>query len=87
MDHLDRESPPLRRSWPRRLKSQPSTIDAACAYANGGYDVILDGILGPWMLESFRAARQKNGLGPPTSSCGQAWMWCSHALPNARDGT
>ncbi|MFJ9850231.1 ATP-binding protein [Streptomyces sp. NPDC101150] len=38
-------------------------IDAACAYAGGGYDVILDGILGPWMLEPFRAAGHKRGLG------------------------
>ncbi|MFD8543271.1 AAA family ATPase [Streptomyces sp. NPDC059649] len=36
-------------------------IDAACAYA-GGYDVILDGILGPWMLEPFRAACRQRGL-------------------------
>jgi chloramphenicol 3-O-phosphotransferase len=27
--------------------------DAAAAYARGGYDVILDGILGPWYLGSF----------------------------------
>ncbi len=38
-------------------------VDAACAYAKGGYDVILDGILGPWMLESFRATLQRCGLG------------------------
>lgn len=29
-------------------------IAAATAYERGGYDVILDGILGPWMLASFR---------------------------------
>jgi chloramphenicol 3-O-phosphotransferase len=27
--------------------------DAAAAYANGGYDVVLDGILGPWYLDIF----------------------------------
>jgi len=31
-------------------------IDAALAYAHGGYDVVLDGILGPWLLDSFRSA-------------------------------
>jgi chloramphenicol 3-O-phosphotransferase len=29
---------------------------AACAYARGGYDVIVDGIIGPWLLPTFRAA-------------------------------
>ncbi|WP_159480574.1 hypothetical protein OHT20_27685 [Streptomyces caniferus] len=37
-------------------------LDAACAYA-GRYDVILDGILGPWMLEPFRATCRQRGLG------------------------
>ncbi|GAA0983163.1 hypothetical protein GCM10009574_033410 [Streptomyces asiaticus] len=37
--------------------------DAACAYAAGGYDVILDGILGPWLLESFRAVCRERDLG------------------------
>ncbi|MFE2180457.1 AAA family ATPase [Streptomyces sp. NPDC059455] len=37
--------------------------DAACAYVAGGYDVILDGILGPWILESFRAVCRKRDLG------------------------
>ena len=36
-------------------------IEAACAYSRGGYDVILDGILGPWLLASFRAACRKEG--------------------------
>jgi chloramphenicol 3-O-phosphotransferase len=31
-------------------------IAAALAYERGGYDVILDGILGPWLLDSFRKA-------------------------------
>ncbi|MFJ9472148.1 AAA family ATPase [Streptomyces caniferus] len=37
-------------------------LDAACAYA-GRYDVILDGILGPWMLEPFRTTCRRRGLG------------------------
>ncbi|MFC6015196.1 AAA family ATPase [Plantactinospora solaniradicis] len=31
-------------------------IAAALAYERGGYDVVLDGILGPWMLDGFRLA-------------------------------
>lgn len=37
-------------------------ISAARAYARGGYDVVLDGILGPWMLEPFRRARRQEDL-------------------------
>jgi cytidylate kinase len=29
---------------------------AASAYAAGGYGVIVEGIIGPWMLDAFRAA-------------------------------
>lgn len=29
---------------------------AACDYATGGYEVICDGIIGPWFLDAFRAA-------------------------------
>lgn len=38
-------------------------ITSACAYAKGGYDVIIEGILGPWLLPSFRAASRKHELG------------------------
>ncbi|MEU1406678.1 AAA family ATPase [Streptomyces sp. NPDC005728] len=41
---------------------QKVMIDAACAYADGGYDVVLDGILGPWLLDAFRAACGKREL-------------------------
>jgi chloramphenicol 3-O-phosphotransferase len=39
-------------------------VAAACGYARGGYDVIADGILGPWLLPAFQAAcaRQRLGL-------------------------
>jgi cytidylate kinase len=30
-------------------------VSAAGDYARGGYDVVIDGILGPWALEPFRA--------------------------------
>lgn len=46
---------------PTHAVVQNVMIDAACAYA-GGYDVILDGILGPWMLEPFRTACRQRGL-------------------------
>jgi chloramphenicol 3-O-phosphotransferase len=36
--------------------------DAACAYADGGYDVIAEGILGPWLLEPVRAACRARGV-------------------------
>lgn len=38
-------------------------VEAVCAYASGGYDVIVDGMFGPWALEPFRAARRERGLG------------------------
>jgi predicted kinase len=28
--------------------------DAAAAYARGGYDVVLDGVIGPWFVERYR---------------------------------
>ena len=30
-------------------------LEAAKRYARGGYDVIVDGIVGPWFLEPWRA--------------------------------
>lgn len=36
--------------------------EAACGYARGGYDVVLDGIIGPWALEPFRGAAERDGL-------------------------
>ncbi|MCI3927701.1 AAA family ATPase [Streptomyces sp. AN091965] len=35
---------------------------AACAYGRGGYDVVLDGILGPWVLAAFRTACRQDDL-------------------------
>ena len=32
---------------------------AACAYARGGYDVIAEGILGPWLLPTFLKACER----------------------------
>lgn len=33
---------------------------AALVYARGGYDVIIDGIVGPWFLDPFRAAAHED---------------------------
>ena len=37
-------------------------VAAACEYARGGYDVIADGVLGPWMLEPFQTACKKQDI-------------------------
>lgn len=36
-------------------------VAAASAYARGGYDVVLDGVVGPWFLPPFRAAAAREG--------------------------
>jgi adenylate kinase family enzyme len=35
---------------------------AAAEYALGGYDVVLDGIIGPWFLAPFRDAARRHAL-------------------------
>ena len=35
-------------------------LAAAKRYARGGYDVIVDGIVGPWFLEQWRALAREN---------------------------
>lgn len=37
-------------------------VDAALAYARGGYEVILDGVLGPWWLSNFVDAAREADL-------------------------
>lgn len=37
-------------------------VGAACAYARGGYDVVLDGVIGPWFLPPFRTAATHDHL-------------------------
>jgi adenylate kinase family enzyme len=52
--------------WLPESQKQNETVTnaiaaAACAYAAGGYFTIIDGIVGPWFLEPYRAAlRAKN---------------------------
>ena len=36
--------------------------EAAAGYARGGYDVVLDGIVGPWFLPPFQAMRDKERI-------------------------
>lgn len=36
--------------------------NAAVGYASGGYDTIVDGIVGPWFLEPFRKACRVKGI-------------------------
>ena len=38
-----------------------AVVGAATAYARGGYDVVLDGVVGPWFLPAFRAAAAREG--------------------------
>jgi predicted kinase len=37
-----------------------ATSAAAFAYAEGGYDVVADGVVGPWMLEHYRRAASRH---------------------------
>jgi chloramphenicol 3-O-phosphotransferase len=37
-------------------------VRAAFGYATGGYDVICDGIIGPWFLDAFRTTSATNGV-------------------------
>jgi predicted kinase len=36
--------------------------EAAFGYADGGYDVVCDGIVGPWFVQAFRDAATAHGL-------------------------
>ena len=37
-------------------------VEAMCVYAKGGYDVIVDGIVGPWSLPQFVFGARREGL-------------------------
>jgi predicted kinase len=37
-------------------------VGAACDYARGGYDVVVDGVLGPWALPPFVTAAARGAL-------------------------
>jgi chloramphenicol 3-O-phosphotransferase len=40
----------------------PLIAETACGYARGGYDVLLDGIIGPWSLPPFVAAAERDAI-------------------------
>ena len=48
-------SPHLPESNEQNLVVIEAFLEAAKRYARGGYDVIVDGIIGPWFLEAWRA--------------------------------
>lgn len=51
---------------PEAQRQNEVVIDAIVAsvvtYARGGYDVIVDGVIGPWFLPPFRAAADRDRL-------------------------
>ena len=53
-------SPHLPESNEQNLVVIEAFLEAAKRYARGGYDVIVDGIVGPWFLEPWRAIAQED---------------------------
>ena len=53
-------SPHLPESNEQNLIVIEAFLEAAKRYARGGYDVIVDGIVGPWFLEPWRAIVQED---------------------------
>jgi adenylate kinase family enzyme len=37
-------------------------VGTTATFARGGYDVVVDGIVGPWFLPQFRAVAERHGL-------------------------
>ncbi|WP_350347649.1 AAA family ATPase [Agromyces sp. G08B096] len=61
----------IRSGWiapylPEAQRQNEVVIDAiataAAAYATGGYDVVIDGIVGPWFLDAFTRTADDRGL-------------------------
>ena len=53
--------------WLPESDAQNRTVNQAIAaaalrYAEGGYRVLVDGVIGPWFLDLFRAAARKAGI-------------------------
>jgi predicted kinase len=68
--HTDDFSPYIRRGRiaPYRAEARRQNeivmdvvVGAAFGYAAGGYHVIVDGVVGPWFIEPFRAASRASG--------------------------
>ena len=53
-------SPHLPGSNEQNLVVIEAFLEAAKRYARGGYDVIVDGIVGPWFLEPWRTLAQED---------------------------
>ena len=53
-------SPHLPESNEQNLVVIEAFLEAAKRYARGGYDVIVDGIVGPWFLEPWRALARED---------------------------
>ncbi len=53
-------SPHLPESQEQNLVVIEALLEAAKCYARGGYDVIVDGIIGPWFLKPWRKAAQNH---------------------------
>ena len=53
-------SPHLPESDDQNLIVIEAFLEAAKRYARGGYDVIVDGIVGPWFLGPWKALVQEN---------------------------
>ena len=53
--------PYLARSQRQNEVVAEAVVAATTAYARGGYDVVLDGVVGPWFLPPFRAAAAREG--------------------------
>jgi adenylate kinase family enzyme len=55
-------APWLLESNPQNRTVLEAAAAAACAYAKGGFQVIADGIVGPWFLDIFADAARSAGL-------------------------
>jgi predicted kinase len=54
--------PWLAEAHPQNIVVTDALTAAAAAYARGGYDVLVDGIVGPWLFEPWLAIAKKESL-------------------------
>ncbi|MGZ3375922.1 MAG: AAA family ATPase [Phenylobacterium sp.] len=55
-------APWLPESQAQNITVMRALAGAAATYAQGGYEVIVDGIVGPWFFDPWRAAARAHGL-------------------------
>jgi cytidylate kinase len=55
-------------------------VATVSTFARGGYDVVVDGIIGPWFLAPFRTAADRDCLAMSYVYCGLIWTrpWRVH---------